>query len=168
RQPRPDRGRGRRVRHERPRQRQHDGGDGRRGGPGTGAQVRLRGGRMSRISRHTYASLYGPTTGDRVRLADTNLVLRIDHDYAVYGEEAAFGGGKSIRDGMAQSATALSRDGVPDTVITSAIVLDPVLGVVKGDIGIKDGRIVAIGKAGNPDVMGGVTPELVIGASTEI
>lgn len=123
---------------------------------------------MSRISRHTYASLYGPTTGDRVRLADTNLVLRIDHDYAVYGEEAAFGGGKSIRDGMAQSATALSRDGVPDTVITSAIVLDPVLGVVKGDIGIKDGRIVAIGKAGNPDVMGGVTPELVIGASTEI
>lgn len=122
---------------------------------------------MSSISRRTYASLYGPTTGDRVRLADTNLVLRIERDYAVYGEESVFGGGKSIRDGMAQSASALMAD-VPDTVITSVIVLDPVLGVVKGDIGIKDGRIVAVGKAGNPDVMDGVTPGLTIGASTEI
>jgi urease subunit alpha len=122
---------------------------------------------VSSISRRTYASLYGPTTGDRVRLADTNLVLRIEHDYAVYGEESVFGGGKSIRDGMAQSASALMAE-VPDTVITSVIVLDPVLGVVKGDIGIKNGRIVAVGKAGNPDVMDGVTPGLTIGASTEI
>jgi urease subunit alpha len=122
---------------------------------------------LSSISRRTYASLYGPTTGDRVRLADTNLVLRIERDFAVYGEESVFGGGKSIRDGMAQSASALMAD-VPDTVITSVIVLDPVLGVVKGDIGIKDGRIVAVGKAGNPDVMDGVTPGLTIGASTEV
>ena len=96
---------------------------------------------MSRISRQTYASLYGPTTGDFFRLSDTNLVCRIEHDYAVYGEEAVFGGGKSIRDGMAQSASARGAE-VPDTVITSAIILDPVLGVVKGDIGIKNGRIV--------------------------
>ncbi|HLG10995.1 MAG TPA: urease subunit alpha [Dehalococcoidia bacterium] len=123
---------------------------------------------MSRISRQTYASLYGPTTGGRIRLADTNLVVRIERDFAVYGEEAVFGGGKSIRDGMAQSSRATSAGGVPDTVITSAIILDPVLGVIKGDIGIKDGLITAIGKAGNPDVMDGVTPGLVIGAGTEI
>jgi urease subunit alpha len=123
---------------------------------------------VSRISRLDYAALYGPTVGDRVRLADTNLVLRVDHDFAVYGEESEFGGGKSIRDGQAQSSTALSRDGVPDTVITAAIIVDPVLGVLKGDIGIKDSRITAIGKAGNPDVMDGVTPGLVIGASTEV
>ena len=98
---------------------------------------------MSSISRARYAALYGPTTGDRVRLADTNLVVRIEHDYAVYGEEAVFGGGKTIRDGMAQAPWATSARGSPDTVITSAIILDPVLGVVKGDIGIKDGRIVA-------------------------
>jgi urease subunit alpha len=121
-----------------------------------------------RVSSANYASLYGPTVGDRVRLADTNLVLRIERDFAVYGEEAVFGGGKSIRDGMAQSASALSSGGAPDTVITSVIVADPVLGVLKGDIGIKDGRIVAVGKAGNPDIMDGVTPGLTIGAGTEI
>jgi urease subunit alpha len=123
---------------------------------------------MSRISRERYASLYGPTTGDRVRLADTNLVCRIERDFAVYGEEAVFGGGKSVRDAMAQSPGATSRDGAPDTVVTSAIILDPVLGVLKGDIGIKDGRIAAIGKAGNPDIMDGVDPRLVIGPGTEI
>ncbi len=123
---------------------------------------------MSRISRARYASLYGPTTGDRVRLADTDLVVRIERDFAVYGEEAVFGGGKSIRDGMAQSPRATSAGGTPDTVITSVIVLDPVLGVIKGDIGIKQGRIVAIGKAGNPDIMDGVHPALVIGPGTEI
>ena len=123
---------------------------------------------MSRISRLDYAALYGPTVGDRIRLADTNLILRIDHDYAVYGEESEFGGGKSIRDGQAQSSSILSRDGAPDTVITAAIIVDPILGVVKGDIGIKDGRIVAVGKAGNPDIMDGVTPGLTIGAGTEI
>ncbi len=123
---------------------------------------------MSRISRLDYAALYGPTVGDRIRLADTNLILRIDHDYAVYGEESEFGGGKSIRDGQAQSSSILSRDGAPDTVITAAIIVDPILGVVKGDIGIKEGRIVAVGKAGNPDIMDGVTPGLTIGAGTEI
>ena len=123
---------------------------------------------MSHISRERYASLYGPTTGDRVRLADTDLVVRIERDFATYGEEALFGGGKTIRDAMAQSPSATSAGGSPDTVITSAIVLDPVLGVVKGDIGIKDGRIVAIGKAGNPDIMDGVHPGLVIGPGTEI
>jgi urease alpha subunit len=123
---------------------------------------------LSYISRTTYASLYGPTSGDRVRLADTNLVVRIEDDAAVYGEEAAFGGGKSIRDGMEQSATILSRNGAPDTVITSVIVIDPVLGVRKADIGIKDGRIVAVGQSGNPDIMDHITPGLIIGASTEI
>ncbi|MGE0134553.1 MAG: urease subunit alpha [Dehalococcoidia bacterium] len=123
---------------------------------------------MSSISRRRYAALYGPTTGDRVRLADTGLVVRIERDFATYGEEAVFGGGKSIRDGMAQSPRATSAGGTPDTVITSAIILDPVLGVLKGDIGIKDGRIVAIGKAGNPDIMDGVDPRLVLGPGTEV
>ncbi len=123
---------------------------------------------MSRISRERYAALYGPTTGDRFRLADTNLVCRVEHDYAVLGEEALFGGGKTIRDGMAQSPSATSAGGTPDTVITSVLIIDAVLGVVKGDIGIKDGRIVAIGKAGNPDIMDGVHPALVIGPGTEV
>ena len=123
---------------------------------------------MSRISRDRYASLYGPTTGDRFKLADTNLVCRVDYDYAVPGEESVFGGGKTIRDGMAQSPSMTSADGSPDTVITSVLILDPVLGVIKGDIGIKDGRIAAIGKAGNPDIMDGVHPQLVIGAGTEV
>ncbi|MGE0058359.1 MAG: urease subunit alpha [Dehalococcoidia bacterium] len=121
-----------------------------------------------RISRSHYAQLFGPTTADRVRLGDTNLLARIEHDFAVYGEEVEFGGGKTIRDGMGQNASITSAGGAPDTVITSVIVIDPVLGVIKGDIGIKDGRIVAIGKAGNPDIMDGVTPGLVIGAGTEI
>ena len=123
---------------------------------------------MTRVSREHYALLYGPTTGDRVRLADTNLVARIERDYTRYGEEAVFGGGKSIRDSMAQSAWQTSAAGAPDTVITNAIILDPVLGVIKGDIGIKNGRIAAIGKSGNPDVMDGVHPQLVIGPGTEI
>ncbi|MCK9497090.1 MAG: amidohydrolase family protein, partial [Dehalococcoidia bacterium] len=92
----------------------------------------------------------------------------MDHDYAVLGEEAVFGGGKTIRDGMAQSPSATSAAGTPDTVITSVLIIDPVLGVVKGDIGIRHGRIVAIGKAGNPDIMDGVHPALVIGPGTEI
>ena len=123
---------------------------------------------MTALRRDHYAALYGPTTGDRLRLADTNLVVRIEEDAAVYGEEAAFGGGKSIRDGMEQSSTLLSRDGAPDTVITNVIVIDPVLGVRKADIGIKAGRIVAVGQSGNPDIMDNITPGLVIGAGTEI
>lgn len=121
-----------------------------------------------RLDRATYASLYGPTTGDRVRLADTNLVARIEQDVAAYGDEAVFGGGKAIRDGQAQHAGITGSQGAPDTVITSVILIDPVLGIIKGDIGIKDGRIVGVGKAGNPDIMDGVTPGLVIGAGTEI
>lgn len=119
------------------------------------------------INRTKYANLYGPTTGDKIRLGDTELLIEIEKDYAVYGDEGKFGGGKTIRDGMAQSATATRDEGVLDLVITNAIVMDH-WGIVKGDIGIKDGKIVAIGKAGNPDTMDGVTPGMVIGASTEV
>ncbi len=122
-----------------------------------------------RIPRRTYADLYGPTTGDRVRLADTDLVIEIEHDYAVYGDEITFGGGKVIRDGMGQSsdATRNGPSGALDLVITNAIIVDH-WGIVKGDIGIKNGRIVKVGKAGNPDTMDGVDPELIVGASTEV
>lgn len=111
--------------------------------------------------------MYGPTVGDKVRLGDTELFIEIEKDYAVYGDEAKFGGGKTIRDGMAQSSTALRGDNVPDLVITSVIIIDH-WGIVKADIGIRDGKIAAIGKAGNPDTMDGVTPGLTIGASTEV
>src|SRR5437588_263091 len=109
-----------------------------------------------RLTRRQYADLYGPTAGDRVRLADTELLIRIERDLTVPGEEAKFGGGKVIRDGMGQSARATRGDDVLDTVITNAIVVDH-WGIVKADIGIRDGRIVGIGKAGNPDIMAGVT-----------
>jgi urease subunit alpha len=118
---------------------------------------------MSRIDRRAYAEMFGPTTGDRVRLADTELFIEVERDLTVYGDEVKFGGGKVIRDGMGQS----QRVGrmVMDLVITNALVVDH-WGIVKGDIGIKDGRIVAVGKAGNPDVQPGV--DLVIGPGTEI
>jgi urease subunit alpha len=121
-----------------------------------------------RISRRQYAELYGPTAGDRFRLADTNLVCEVERDLTVPGEEAVFGGGKTIRDGMAQSAGATRADGALDLVITSVVVLDPILGVLKADIGVRDGRIAGIGKAGNPDTMDGVDPRLVIGPGTEV
>ncbi len=111
--------------------------------------------------------MYGPTTGDKVRLADTELFIEIEKDYTVYGDEAKFGGGKTIRDGMAQSATAIRNEGVLDFVITSVIVIDH-WGIVKADIGIKDGKIIGIGKAGNPDTMDGITENMIIGASTEV
>ena len=121
-----------------------------------------------RVPRRTYADLYGPTTGDRVRLADTSLILEVEHDYTVYGDEITFGGGKTIRDGMGQSARA-TREGqaVLDLVITNALVVDH-WGIVKGDIGVRNGRIVKVGKAGNPDTMDGVDPLLIVGASTEV
>ena len=119
------------------------------------------------IRRAKYASMYGPTTGDRVRLGDTALLIQIEKDYTIYGDEAKFGGGKTIRDGMAQSATATRKQGVLDLVITSVMIIDH-WGIVKADIGIKDGKIVCIGKAGNPDTMDGITPNMVIGASTEV
>jgi urease subunit alpha len=119
------------------------------------------------INRIKYANMYGPTTGDKVRLGDTELFIEIEKDCTVYGDEAKFGGGKTIRDGMAQSARATRREGVPDLVITNVMIIDH-WGIVKADIGIKDGKIIAIGKAGNPDTMDGVDPNLIIGASTEV
>jgi len=121
-----------------------------------------------KIGRASYAALYGPTTGDRFRLADTNLVVEIDRDLTRPGDEAVFGGGKSIRDGMAQRSGATRESGALDLVITSVVVLDALVGVVKADIGVRDGRIVGLGKAGNPDIMDDVTPGLVIGPGTEV
>ena len=120
-----------------------------------------------RLTRRQYADLYGPTTGDRVRLADTELFIRIERDLTVPGDEAKFGGGKVIRDGMGQSARATRADGVLDCVITNAVIIDH-WGIVKADIGLRDGRIAGIGKAGNPDVMAGVSPGMIVGASTEV
>src|SRR3954454_7962905 len=120
-----------------------------------------------RISRDRYARLYGPTAGDKFRLADTDLVCEVERDLGVPGEEAVFGGGKTSRDGMAQSQRA-SSEGALDLVITNVVVIDPILGVVKGDLGIKEGRIVGLGKAGNPDIQDGVDPSLVIGPGTEV
>jgi urease subunit alpha len=116
-----------------------------------------------RLSRRAYAETYGPTTGDRLRLADTDLILEVEKDFTVYGDEVKFGGGKVIRDGMGQAQTPRSQ-GAVDTVITNALILDW-WGIVKADIGLRDGRIAAIGKAGNPDVQEGV--DIIIGPGTE-
>jgi urease subunit alpha len=118
---------------------------------------------MTRIERRAYAEMYGPTTGDRVRLADTELWIEIERDYTIYGEEVKFGGGKVIRDGMGQGQRCAAQ--VADTVITNAVILDH-WGIVKADIGLKSGRIACIGKAGNPDIQPGVS--IAIGAATEI
>ncbi|ELF2320271.1 urease subunit alpha [Campylobacter lari] len=119
---------------------------------------------MIKISKKDYVNMYGPTTNDRVRLADTDLILRVEKDYTLYGEEVKFGGGKNIRDGMAQS---VSEGEFPDLVLTNALIVD-YTGIYKADIGIKNGYIVGIGKAGNPDIQDGVDPSLVIGTSTDI
>src|SRR5260370_2465295 len=116
-----------------------------------------------KLSRQAYAEMFGPTVGDRIRLADTDLVIEIEKDFTVYGEEVKFGGGKVIRDGMGQPQRT-AKDAA-DTVITNAVSVDH-RGIVKADLGIKDGRIAGIGKAGNPDIQPGVT--IVIGPSTEI
>src|ERR1700758_5304506 len=121
---------------------------------------------MSELSRSRYALLYGPTAGDRIRLADTSLLIEVEEDLCAGGDEAVFGGGKVIRESMGQ-AVATRASGTPDLVITGAVILDH-WGIVKADVGIRDGRITAIGKAGNPDIMDGVHPGLVIGPSTEI
>ena len=120
----------------------------------------------TKISGSKYAAMYGPTTGDKVRLADTSLVIEVEKDYTTYGDEVKFGGGKTIRDGMGQSVKTCSKDGDLDLVITNALIVDST-GIVKADIGIKDGKIAGIGKAGNPDIMDGVTPGMTVGASTE-
>ena len=117
-----------------------------------------------KISREKYASIFGPTTGDRVRLADTELIAEVEHDYTVYGEEVKFGGGKVIRDGMGQSQVTRA-GGAVDLVVTNALVID-YLGIYKADIGVKDGKIHAIGKAGNPDIQSGVN--IIIGPATEV
>lgn len=119
------------------------------------------------IERRRYARLFGPTVGDRIRLADTDLIIEIEKDFCVYGDENKFGGGKTIRDGMAQSSTAIRSQGVLDLVITGVIVIDH-WGIVKGDIGIRDGKIVRVGKAGNPDTIDAVEPDMIIGAATEV
>lgn len=125
---------------------------------------------MTELTRARYAALFGPTTGDRIRLADTDLFIEITEDRSggpdLAGDEAVFGGGKVLRESMGQ-ARATRADGAPDTVITGAVIIDH-WGIIKADIGIRDGRIVAIGKAGNPDIMTGVHPDLVVGPSTEI
>lgn len=121
---------------------------------------------MVEISRERYAAIYGPTEGDQIRLGDTDLWIEIEKDLTVGGEEAVFGGGKSIRESMAQGMTSRA-DGALDTVITNAIVLDW-WGIVRADVGIRDGRIVALGRAGNSDIANGVHPNLAIGASTDV
>ncbi|MDD9940808.1 MAG: urease subunit alpha [Myxococcales bacterium] len=117
---------------------------------------------MSRIDRNAYAAMYGPTVGDRVRLADTELFIQVERDHTVYGDEVKFGGGKVIRDGMGQSQR--ERAEVVDVVITNALIVDH-WGIVKADVGIKDGRIAGIGKAGNPDIQPGV--DIIVGPGTE-
>ena len=119
---------------------------------------------MAIISRRAYAAMYGPTVGDKVRLADTELFIEVEKDHTIYGEEVKFGGGKVIRDGMGQSQ-ATRAQGAVDTVITNALILDH-WGIVKADIGIRDGRICAIGKAGNPDIQPGVN--IIVGPGTEV
>lgn len=122
---------------------------------------------MAKISRQQYSDLYGPTTCDKVRLGDTDLYIEIEKDLRVYGEEAVYGGGKTLRDGMGYDNELTSAAGAPDLVITNVTIVDAVLGVIKADVGIKNGLICGIGKAGNPSVMSGVTPGLALGPGTD-
>ena len=119
------------------------------------------------IPRRTYTDIYGPTVGDKVRLADTELLIEVEKDYTVYGDESKFGGGKTLRDGMGQMPGATREDGVLDLALTNALILD-YWGIVKADIGVRDGKIVGIGKAGNPNIMDGVSDGMVVGAGTEV
>src|ERR671923_433618 len=118
----------------------------------------------AKMQRAVYADMFGPTSGDRVRLADTDIIIEVEKDFCSYGDEVKFGGGKVIRDGMGQSQIS-NKQGAVDTVITNALIFDH-WGIVKADIGLKAGRIAGIGKAGNPDIQGGVT--IVIGPGTEV
>lgn len=122
---------------------------------------------MATISRQEYDNLFGPTVGDKIRLGNTDLYVEIEKDLRVYGDEVVYGGGKTIRDGMGLANTMTSKEGSLDLVITNVTIIDAIQGVVKADVGIKDGRIAGIGKAGNPNVMYGVHPDLVTGASTD-
>jgi len=120
------------------------------------------------LSRREYVELFGPTTGDRVRLGDTDLWAEVEDDLLVHGDECVFGGGKTLRDGLGTHGGVTAEQGALDFVITNALIVDPVVGIVKADIGIKDGRIAGIGKAGNPQIMDAVDPNLVIGANTDV
>jgi urease subunit alpha len=122
---------------------------------------------MTEISRREHASLFGPTTGDRIRLGDTDLYVEIEKDLRGFGDEVVFGGGKSIREGMGFDNALTSAAGAPDLVITNVTIIDAILGVVKADVGIKDGLICGIGKAGNPQTMDGITPSLALGNATD-
>ena len=119
---------------------------------------------MATISRQEYNNLFGPTVGDKIRLGNTHLYVQIEKDLRVYGDEVVYGGGKTLRDGMGLANRYSVKGGSLDLVITNVTILDPILGVVKADVGIKDGKIAGIGKAGNPDTMEGVSPDLVTGA----
>lgn len=121
-----------------------------------------------RLTRREYAELFGPTTGDRVRLGDTDLWAEVEDDLLSPGDECVFGGGKTMRDGLGTHGGTTSEDGALDFVITNVLIIDAVKGIIKADIGIKDGRIAGIGKAGNPQIMEGVTPGMVLGASTDV
>jgi urease subunit alpha len=121
-----------------------------------------------RIPRSQYSQMFGPTVGDRVRLGDTDLWAEVERDLLVYGDECVFGGGKTLRDGLGTNGSVTAAEGALDFVITGALVIDAVLGIVKADVGIKDGRIAGIGKAGNPDIMDGVDPDLIVGANTDV
>ncbi|MEL6910182.1 MAG: urease subunit alpha [Cyanobacteria bacterium J06598_4] len=121
-----------------------------------------------RISRERYGELFGATKGDRIRLGDTSIIIEIEEDTGVYGDECVFGGGKTLRDGLGLAPGVTASQGALDLVITNVIVMDAVLGIIKTDLGIKDGKIVGIGKAGNPDIMDGVTPNLIVSANTDV
>jgi urease subunit alpha len=123
---------------------------------------------MATMTRAEYAAMFGPTTGDLMRLGDTELWAEIEHDYTTYGDECLHGGGKTLRDGLGLAVGVTNADGALDMLICNVVVIDAMAGIVKGDIGIKDGKIVAIGKAGNPDVMEGVDPRLIVGAGTTV
>ncbi|HTW72309.1 MAG TPA: urease subunit alpha [Acetobacteraceae bacterium] len=123
---------------------------------------------MAIISRREYAALYGPTTGDSVRLGDTSLVAVIEHDHAVYGDECLHGGGKTLRDGIGLAAGVTSAQGALDLLLCNVVLIDPVLGIVKGDLGVRNGRIVGFGKAGNPAIMDHVDPRLIVSAATTV
>lgn len=123
---------------------------------------------MVKMTRAEYAAMFGPTTGDQIRLGDTELWAEIEHDYTSYGDECLHGGGKTLRDGLGMAVGVTNARGALDMLICNVVVIDAVAGIVKGDIGIKDGKIVAIGKAGNPDVMQGVDPRLIVGAGTTV
>jgi urease subunit alpha len=121
-----------------------------------------------RINRERYGELFGATKGDRIRLGDTSIIIEIEKDTGVYGDECVFGGGKTLRDGLGLAPGVTAAEGALDLVLTNVIVMDAVLGIIKTDLGIKNGKIVGIGKAGNPDIMDGVTPNLIVSANTDV